>query len=211
MTILGRSPRTERALRAITAAFGLLGAAAGLFYLCGLRINVTPSIPLGLYVRTGAGPARGLIVEFCPSGMSAEESGRYRGFGLACPDRNIPLLKPVVAGPGDRVEFSETGMRVNGRRLPNTAPRQIDGQGRAIRAWPAGEYTVETGKIVVASSYHSGSYDSRYLGPISVADVRSTLRPLWVIQGLEFTNTQTASKHILIDYKKHAKRLPNKY
>lgn len=209
--MLGRSPRTERALRSLAAAFGLLGAVAVLFYLCGLRINVTPSIPLGLYVRTGAGPALGLIAEFCPSGMSAEESERYRGFGLACPDRNIPLLKPVVAEPGDHVEFSETGMRVNGRRLPNTAPRQIDGKGRLIRAWPAGEYTVEAGKIVVASSYHSGSYDSRYLGPISVADVRSTLRPLWVIEGLDFTKVQAASNNFINDYKKDAKRLPTKY
>jgi len=209
--MLGQSPRTKTVTRALAAAFGLLGATAGLFYLCGLRINVTPSIPLGLYVRTEAGPARGLIVEFCPSGMSAEESERYRGFGLACPDRNIPLLKPVVAGPGDRVEFSETGLRVNGRRLANTAPRQIDGKGRGIRAWPAGEYTVETGKIVVASSYHSGSYDSRYLGPISVADVRLTLRPLWVIEGLDFTKPQTVSNNIRSDYKQHANRLPTKY
>ena len=198
-------------IRALAAAFGLLGAVVVLFYLCGLRINVTPSIPLGLYVRTGAGPALGLIAEFCPSGMSADESERYRGFGLACPDRNIPLLKPVVAGPGDHVEFSVAGMRVNGQLLPNTAPRQFDGKGRLIRAWPAGEYTVEAGKIVVASSYHSGSYDSRYLGPISVADIRSTLRPLWVIRGLDFTKVQATSNSILNHYKPDAHRLSTKY
>jgi len=209
--ILGQSPRSKSVFRALAAAFGLLGSLVVLFYLCGLRINVTPSIPLGLYVRTGAGPTPGLIAEFCPSGMAAEESERYRGFGLACPDRSIPLLKPVVAGPGDHVEFSVVGMRVNGQLLPNTAPRQIDGKGRLIRAWPAGEYTVEAGKIVVASSYHSGSYDSRYLGPISMRDVRSNLRPLWVIQGLDFTKVPATSNKIRTNYKTDANRLSTAY
>lgn len=207
----GPSPRSRPVFAALAAAFGLLGTMVVLFYLFGLRINVTPSIPLGIYVRTGEGPAPGLIAEFCPSGMSAGESERYRGFGLACPDRNIPLLKPVVAWPGDRVEFSVAGMRVNGQLLPNTAPRQMDGKGRPIHAWPAGEYTVETGKIVVASSYHSGSYDSRYLGPIAMGDVRSNLRPLWVIQGLDFTKAPETSNILRSNYKTDAKRLSTAY
>lgn len=180
----------RRALRWIGYCFGALATLALLFVLAGLRINVTPSIPLGLYIRTGRTPAPGLVAEFCPTGMSASESERYRGFGLACPDHSIPLLKPVVATTGDHVEFSPAGLAVNGRSLPNTAPRQIDGKGRYIRSWRSGPYKVEPGKIIVASSYHSGSYDSRYLGPISVADVRSTLRPLWVIDKWDFSRPE---------------------
>lgn len=170
------------ALRGLAVATGSLSGLTVLFAAAGLRINVTPSIPLGLYVRTGQAPAPGLIAEFCPSGMSAAESARYRGFSMACPDRGIPLLKPVVAAAGDSVEFTPSGLAVNGRPLPNTAPRRADSMGRSVRSWSAGSYTVERGRIVVASTYHPGSYDSRYLGPVSVADVRATLRPLWVIQ-----------------------------
>ena len=156
-----------------------LGCLATAFQLAGLRINVTPSIPLGLYITTRNVPRPGEIAEFCPTGMPEEESSRYRGYGLACQDRAIPLLKPIVAGQGDLVEFSPHGIRVNGHLLPNTAPRLVDGKGRAIRAWPMGVYTVDHRHVVVASTYHPGSYDSRYLGPIPVADMTATLRPLW--------------------------------
>jgi conjugative transfer signal peptidase TraF len=180
----GRLNRT--ALRRIAYGFGGLATLALVFVIAGLRINVTPSIPLGLYVRTDHAPAPGLVAEFCPTGMSATESERYRGFGLACPDRGIPLLKPVVATAGDHVEFSPAGLAVNGRSLPNTAPRELDSKGRSVRSWRSGPYTVEPGKIIVASSYHSGSYDSRYLGPIPIADVKCTLRPLWTIDRWDF-------------------------
>lgn len=161
-------------------AFGTLAVALAGCAWFGVRVNVTPSLPLGLYIRIGAQPALGQIAEFCPTSMSAEESQRYRGFGIACPDHSIPLLKPVVAVAGDRVEFSNAGIAVNGHMLPNTAPRPLDGRGRPIHAWPAGNYTIDADHVVVASSFHIGSYDSRYLGPIPVRDVRSSLRPLWV-------------------------------
>lgn len=176
----------RRALGALGVAFGSLALLVMLFVIAGLRINVTPSIPLGLYIQTGRAPAPGLVAEFCPAGMSTEQSRHYRGFGFGCPDRSIPLLKPIVATSGDQVDFSAAGLSVNGRALPNTAPRQIDSKGRYIRPWPSGAYTVEPGKIVVASTYHPLSYDSRYLGPISVHDVRSTLRPLWVLNSIDF-------------------------
>jgi conjugative transfer signal peptidase TraF len=157
--------------------------AALTFQAFGLRINVTPSIPLGLYVASAElAPVPGMIVEFCPQGMSAEESARYRGFGLACPDLAIPLLKPVAAIAGDEVEFSARGIRVNGRSLANTAPRRTDGKGRAIPAWPASRRRLHAGELVVASSYHPGSFDSRYLGPIRFESIRRTLRPLVVFR-----------------------------
>ncbi|MEJ7606129.1 MAG: S26 family signal peptidase [Bryobacteraceae bacterium] len=151
------------------------------FFAFGLRINVTASIPLGLYIRSAAKPAPGLIAEFCPAGMSESQSERYRGFGLGCQDRSIPLLKPIVAVSGDRVDFSLLGIAVNGKLIPNTAPRKLDGKGRPLRPWPSGQYTVEPDKIVVASAYHPGSYDSRYLGPIPIADVKLNLRPFWIL------------------------------
>ena len=174
-----KTPQLSK-LRPFLIPLGIVAAMAILFFALGIRINVTASIPLGLYIRSDSKPAPGLIAEFCPVGMSQAESERYRGFGLACPDRNMPLMKPIVAVSGDQVTFAATGISVNGRLIPNTAPRKLDGQGRPIRSWPGGDYTVEPGKVVVASDYHPGSYDSRYFGPIAVADLRLNLRPLWV-------------------------------
>lgn len=177
----GLPSRGSRVWRWTAAAVLTLTGAAGIFYFAGIRINVTPSLPLGLYIATGHGPIRGEVAEFCPVGMSAEESARYRGFGVACADHAIPLLKPIVALAGDQVEFAATGIAVNGVRIPNTAPRSVDGKGRAIRAYPPGKRTLREGEVVVASSYHVGSYDSRYMGPIPASAVRLSLRPLWVV------------------------------
>mgnify|MGYP003381547111 FL=1 len=174
------SQRGRRVFRQLWFASALLCGLA-IFTVLGVRINVTASIPLGLYIQSSEKPARGLIAEFCPEGMSKSQSERYRGFGFGCHDHGIPLLKPIVAVSGDRVQFSPQGIAVNGKLIPNTAPRRADGQGRPLRPWPAGDYTVEPDKIVVASAYHPGSYDSRYLGPIPVADVKLNLRPFLVV------------------------------
>jgi type IV secretory pathway protease TraF len=39
---------------------------------------------------------------------------------------------------------------------------------------------VSPGTIWVASTYHPRSFDSRYFGPIAVADIRARLAPLLV-------------------------------
>ena len=39
----------------------------------------------------------------------------------------------------------------------------------------------EEGVVWVASTYNRGSYDSRYMGPISISQIRARLRPLWLL------------------------------
>jgi conjugative transfer signal peptidase TraF len=151
-----------------------------LLALLGVRINTTNSLPQGIYLITRDEDAS--LVEFCPSGVfSALSSMRgYRPPGL-CPDGRAPLLKPIIAHPGDTVVLSDEGLRVNGRLLPNTAPQRIDSAGRPLTAWPSGVYTVTPATIWVASTYHPNSFDSRYFGPISRGLIRHRLRPLWVL------------------------------
>ena len=151
---------------------------AGSAAICGLRINTSYSLPMGVYVRT-SDPRAGLI-EFCPEGrFAAESSARgYRTPGF-CPDGAVPLLKPVVAKPGDTVAVSAAGIAVNGRLLPRTAPLATDRRGRALEPYAAGFYTVAEGTVWVASSYNRGSYDSRYMGPIPSRLIRARLKPLW--------------------------------
>src|SRR6202040_3845053 len=97
-----------------------LGLIAG--WVFGIRLNLTPSLPLGFYITSRSSSAN--LVEFCPQGNAASISlGRqYRTAG-ACPDGGAPLLKPAVAVPGDQVEVSADGIRVNGQLLPNSAGR----------------------------------------------------------------------------------------
>ncbi len=143
----------------------------------GVRINLTPSLPLGLYIRDPAGE----LVEFCPEGLASEDSAirGYRERGV-CADGHSPLLKPIVARAGDTVEASESVIAVNGRPLPNSRAHSRDHHGRALHAFPAGLYPVPEQMVWVVSTWNDGSYDSRYFGPIRESMIRQRLRPLWV-------------------------------
>ena len=144
----------------------------------GLRLNDSPSMPTGLYVRTSC-ESRSSLVVFCPAESIAHLSGErgYRSRGN-CPDGAEPLAKPIVARPGDIVELSATGMAVNGRLLVNTAPLVTDTAGRPLPHWPFGRYVVAPGSVWVASSYSPRSFDSRYFGPVKASQVREHVRPL---------------------------------
>src|ERR1700719_4002981 len=153
-----------------------LGLVAG--WVFGIRLNLTPSLPRGFYITSHSPSAN--LVEFCPQGAAASISlsRQYRTAG-ACPDGGAPLLKPAVAFPGDLVEVSANGIRVNGRLLPNSAGRFRDHSQRAIDPWPYGTYNVESGTVWVISSYNIYSFDSRYYGAIPESSIRHHLRPLW--------------------------------
>ena len=144
----------------------------------GLRLNDSPSMPTGLYVRTSSESSASLIV-FCPADpfarLSVERGYRSRG---NCRDGAEPLAKPITARPGDIVELSATGMAVNGRLLPNTSPLATDTAGRPLSHWPFGRHVVARGTVWVASSYSSRSFDSRYFGPVKASQVREHVRPL---------------------------------
>lgn len=163
---------------ALILAVPMLGLAA-LGAVLGLRVNLTPSLPLGIYHRS----AQGDLVEFCPpseAGALAAVRG-YRARGV-CPDGYVPLIKPVIARPGDEVGIDRRGIRVNGRTLPNTRAHRFDHEGRPLAPWPAGRYRVAEGALWVASSWNDGSFDSRYFGPIPLETVRVRLAPLWTVE-----------------------------
>jgi conjugative transfer signal peptidase TraF len=185
MTMIGLFAKLWRALRSPTFWPGITVPAVliGLFELwsvVGLRVNVSPSLPIGLYIATI--DARANLVEFCPAEpfASLSISRGYRDRG-SCNDGAAPLLKPIVAVAGDTVEFSAGGIAVNGRRLPNSAPLTKDTKGRPLLPWPFGRYIVAPGTVWVASSYHPRSFDSRYFGPITTAAIRDRVKPFFTL------------------------------
>lgn len=155
---------------AFVGTFFVLGIA-------GVRINASPSLPIGLYVLTNDTTAA--LVEFCPPEPYASLAIRrgYRKKGI-CHDGATPLLKAVVAAEGDIVELSSRGISVNGRIVPNTQPRATDTAGRPMPVWPTILQRVEPRTVWVASNFSSRSFDSRYFGPISISSIRNRLRPL---------------------------------
>lgn len=152
----------------------------------GVVFNYTHSAPFGLYREEFESEATihdpAPYVFFCPDRRWPSMRGEpnYRDPMRTCPDGFSPLIKPVVAWPGDLVSVSANGIRVNGRPLPNSAPIERDSKGQQLRPFADGEYRVGPNELWVVSSFSTRSFDSRYFGPIPLRSVHSWLRPLLV-------------------------------
>lgn len=162
----------------VVLVLGIIGADAA-----GLRINITPSVPIGVWrLSPGANFARGDTVSVCPK-PSKEEADA--GIRCAWMFRDEPVFKPVAAVAGDLVEVTPSGIRVNDVLLPNTAvPEDIQTRGArpgevVLDRMTPGRYVVEQGSVWILSSYNDRSYDSRYYGPIPASFIEGKLALYW--------------------------------
>jgi conjugative transfer signal peptidase TraF len=186
--VFGRKrPLTRREKRRLI--FGVTGAVAGAFaivtgcFSAGLWINMTDSMPMGLWRQTAnRAPRPGDVVLLCLPETPATALAQARGYIAPgpCPTGQEILLKPIVAGAGDVVTVSPSAVTVNGHAIANSAQLARDSRGRPLPAYPAGTYRVPAGEIWLVSPHNRRSFDSRYFGPVPSSLVRSTVRPVWV-------------------------------
>lgn len=150
-------------------------------WLAGLRLNLTGSLPVGLYLASRATPVRGAIVLTClPPDVAAfaKERGYVPGGG-GCPGGVVPVGKPILAIRGDTVTVTLSGLLVNGVPVPNSQPLEVDRKGRPLPRVAVGTYVVARGELWVLSRYSRFSFDSRYFGAVQASQVRASLRSLW--------------------------------
>ncbi len=139
-------------------------------------------MPVGLYLKTTPELVAGSRVLVClPSEVSAV--GRSRGYLPAgdCPDGSSPILKQILALPGDHVDLRRDWLAVNGREVDNSEIRTSDTLGRKLEHVAFGSRTVENGELWVVGSNRERSWDSRYFGPIPTESVIGGARPLATI------------------------------
>jgi type IV secretory pathway protease TraF len=75
---------------------------------------------VGLYYWSDVPIKKGSIVLFKPDqNIDPEQLGIERGYEA----QDLPLLKRVVALAADVVSVSSSGVTVNGKLVPNSAPR----------------------------------------------------------------------------------------
>jgi conjugative transfer signal peptidase TraF len=142
-----------------------------------LRLNVTRSLPLGVYVVEAPAIARGSIVLACLPAWIAPLA-RRRGYvpeGGRCAGGILPIGKPVLASLGDTVAVTPAGLVVNRRAVPNSRALSRDRQGRVLPRIPLGAYVVRPGMVWLVSTYSPLSFDSRYFGPIPLGNIRAGL------------------------------------
>ena len=160
-------------LFSICFAVGALSLAA--LWGAGFRVNLTPSLPKGVYRLTGEAVKKGDLVCFClPSGnpfSRVAKERQYLGNGY-CPSGLKPLLKKLVGVPGDRFSIEANGLFLNGEALENTAISEIDRYGREIPPTLLVEGVIPSGLGLVISEEHAGSFDGRYFGLISLDSLK---------------------------------------
>ncbi|HTE45042.1 MAG TPA: conjugative transfer signal peptidase TraF, partial [Gemmatimonadaceae bacterium] len=155
-----------------------IGAVATSFA-AGLRINLTGSIPPGVYQITHSPVVCGAIVLMClPEPVAA--FAKARGFipRGSCTDGSAPIGKTVAAVAGDTIDVISSGIAVNGRALPNSRPLVRDSDNRPLPSLARGRYVAGTGTVWLVSSYSTRSFDSRYFGAVPVDHIIARIRPI---------------------------------
>lgn len=160
----------------------ILGALAWLSVSGAVRWNGSPSMPRGLWRRSGpfdVSQGRGRVVLFCPPPTAVFRAAKARGYipWGPCPGGLAPMLKPVVAIPGDRVRVGDQ-VWVNGRAIAGSRRLAHDGKGRPLPTPPGG--VVPPGAVWVLSAHHPASFDSRYFGALSIQQIQGVMQPLWL-------------------------------
>lgn len=138
----------------------------------GIRINWTPSEPMGIYrvQPISVGIERGDLIEFCYDGVM----NRYMTHGV-CPNGSAPFFKSVAAAPGDLVVVGDAGVMVNGTMLPDSRPlhRSVTDPSLTLPVL-RGRFLLEQGQYWTYGSGLPGrSFDSRYFGAVGVDAIRS--------------------------------------
>lgn len=168
----------------VLAAFLVLAAIIVILWSLGFRVNLTASLPLGVYRASSEPPSRGSIVQVCLPRDVAEFARRrgYLGPG-SCPGGVRPLGKAVLAVEGDLVTLSRDEIRVNGTAVPNSRTVSEDSRGREMPHHPWGDHQLMAGEVWLFSPYRLNAFDSRYFGPVSNTEIIKVLRLLWTAAG----------------------------
>ena len=172
---------TRRILVASSLIAILLGSLPTLEGL-GLRINLTPSEPRGLYLITHEAWRRGrlIILQLTPALTSVALAAGYALPGTRAGAAMLGL-KRIAALPGDTVAVGPLGICVNGVLWPNSKPLTLDPSGRQIMHYDFGIYRVPSDEIWVLSDNPRG-WDSRYFGPVQASSVVGTAEPLLTVE-----------------------------
>ena len=144
----------------------------------GYRLNMTASLPLGVYRQVGV-IRRGSFALFCLDDEAfirlAKERG-YLGEGR-CPGGVKQLGKKIFALTGDEISFSGGPggqIAVNGQFIPASLAKKQDSHGRAMLATRLAAGRIPPGLALMLSPHHAGGFDSRYFGLVKL----SALKPV---------------------------------
>lgn len=145
----------------------------------GFFVNTTSSMPKGLYRQVAGDITRGDLVLVClPASWTAFARKRhYLTYGWKC-HGSVPLLKRLVAIPGDTVRLTSDTLVVNHHSY--VAPVFAkDRAGRPLGHPPLRLYRA-TSEYWLLGIKDLHSWDSRYFGGVARSAIMGRVKPVWV-------------------------------
>jgi conjugative transfer signal peptidase TraF len=157
---------------AATAALVLMAMGFACFA-AGLRVNITRSIPVGVYQLTDVPVGKGEYVIFCPPQTALFDEARERGYIGAgfCPGGYGYMMKRVLATGNDRIVSTDEGLRINGSLLPLSKSLETDRAGRMLPRYGLDDYRLDPLELLLMSDVSGTSFDGRYFGPVEMRQV----------------------------------------
>jgi conjugative transfer signal peptidase TraF len=146
----------------------------------GYRVNVSASVPLGIYRVTPRAVAVGEYVQVCPPNKQPFIEAKDRGYigPGKCPGGFGYLFKKVLAAKTDTVTMTDAGMTINGQAVPYSAPLKHDPTMRPLPVWRVANRQLEDHELILMTNVNPKSFDSRYFGPVGAEQVVSVVKPV---------------------------------
>jgi conjugative transfer signal peptidase TraF len=136
--------------------------------------NSTASSPIGLYaVRISPTLSVGDLVVVAPPQPVAS----FLADGGFLP-RGVPLIKPILALPGQTVCRFGLVITLNGSTVG--IARQYDRLGRPLPDWQ-GCRTMAAGDVFLMNRKQAASLDGRYFGAVPRSSIIGSAMPLWTV------------------------------
>lgn len=134
--------------------------------------NASASVPIGLYAVHPAGKldVTELVVVRPPADLA-----RYLAERRYLPE-GVPMLKRVLALPGQTVCRSDRTITVDGIAMGDALAR--DTRGRPLPDWQ-GCKRVSDGQVFLMNWQSADSFDGRYFGLLSRATIVGRADPVW--------------------------------
>ena len=134
--------------------------------------NVSNSVPIGLYRLS---PIGRLAVTELVAVAPPEPTATFLADGDYLP-RNVPMLKRVLALPGQTVCREHLTITVDA--IAMGIARERDGRGRPLPVWQ-GCRVIASGQVFLMNWQSADSLDGRYFGLLPASAIIGKAVPLW--------------------------------
>lgn len=134
--------------------------------------NASASAPIGLYWVTPGGPVASgdMVIARVPEGY------RYMAAQRRYLPLNVPLVKRVIAGPGDEICALGSTIFLDGK--PIVKRLAYDGKGRPMPGWQ-GCVRLRASQYFLLMTDSPASFDGRYFGVSTTPDIIGPARVIW--------------------------------